>query len=85
MLLVVAAVWVACILVLGWVGLATTLAAVAVPVAAAFAHSPSLLAFGLAAAALVTFAHRGNLARIRAGTEPRAQKLGLFRPRGPRR
>jgi glycerol-3-phosphate acyltransferase PlsY len=40
-----------------------------------------MLAFGIAAAALVVFAHRGNLARIRAGTEPREARLWLFRPR----
>lgn len=85
LLVTVVAVWVACILVFGWVGLATILAAVSAPVAAAFAHSPSLLVFGVAAAALVAFAHRGNLARIRAGTEPRAEKLWLFRPRGQHR
>jgi glycerol-3-phosphate acyltransferase PlsY len=84
LLVTVVVAWVACVLLFGWVGLATTLAAISVPVAAAFAQSPTLLVFGLAAAALVAFAHRGNFARIRAGTEPRAEKLWLFRPRGPR-
>ncbi len=31
-----------------------------------------LFAFSLAMAVLVAWAHRGNLARMRAGTEPRA-------------
>jgi acyl phosphate:glycerol-3-phosphate acyltransferase len=83
---VAVAAWLGFVVIFGFVGLATVAAAIAVPVAAALAPAPaSLLAFGVAAAALVTFAHRGNLARIRAGAEPRADKLWLFRPRGARR
>jgi glycerol-3-phosphate acyltransferase PlsY len=86
LLLAAVAVWVALVLAFGWVGLATTAAAVAVPVAALLARPPStaLVAFGLAVAALVAFAHRGNFARMFAGTEPRAGRLWLFRPRRPR-
>jgi glycerol-3-phosphate acyltransferase PlsY len=80
MLGVAVAAWLAFVILFGFVGLATVAAAIAVPVAAALAPA-TLLAFGVAASALVTFAHRGNLARIRAGTEPRADKLWLFRPR----
>ena len=58
-------------------------AAVSVPVAvlAWVPGSIPLLTFGIVIAALVAWAHRGNLARIRAGTEPRAEKLWLLRPR----
>ena len=75
--------WLAVVLLFGFVGLATSAAAVSVPVAAGLGTSVSaaMLAFGIAAAALVVFAHRGNLARIRAGTEPREARLWLFRPR----
>jgi glycerol-3-phosphate acyltransferase PlsY len=67
----------------GFVGLATTAAAAAIPVAIWLLHQESgaLLAFALAMALLVAFAHRGNFARIRAGTEPRVQRLWLFGPR----
>jgi glycerol-3-phosphate acyltransferase PlsY len=77
------AAWFAVVLVFGFVGLATVAAAVSVPVATALgSFEPSVpLGFCIAAAALITFAHRGNLARIRAGTEPRAEKLWLFRAR----
>jgi len=79
--------WFACALLTGFVSLATTVAAVAVPLAAALGttSSPALVAFGIAAAAVVAFAHRGNFARMRAGSEPRAQRLWLFRPRRPSR
>jgi hypothetical protein len=39
------------------------------------------LTFGLAAAALIVFAHRGNLARMRAGTEPRLDWPRFLRSR----
>ena len=41
-----------------------------------------LLGFALACAALVIYTHRGNVRRMRAGTEPRARRLWLLgRPR----
>jgi glycerol-3-phosphate acyltransferase PlsY len=75
--------WLACVALIGFVGLATVLAAVSVPVAVLVGGHASAhwLVFGVAVAALVAWAHRGNLARIRAGTEPRAEKLWLFRSR----
>lgn len=83
MLGVALAAWFLVIGLSGYVGLATVAASIAVAVAAALGDfdSAAPMAFGISAAALVTFAHRGNLARIRAGTEPRAERLWLFRPR----
>jgi glycerol-3-phosphate acyltransferase PlsY len=80
---IVLVVWLAFAMSFGFVGLATVAAAVSVPVALAIVGPASAhgLAFGIVVAALVTWAHRGNLARIRAGTEPRAGRLWLFRPR----
>ena len=77
------AVWFAMVIVSGFVGLATVAAAVAMPVAAWLLAGESfpLLAFTLAMAALVAFAHRSNFTRMRAGTEPRFQRLWLFAPR----
>ncbi|MDZ4349721.1 MAG: glycerol-3-phosphate 1-O-acyltransferase PlsY [Xanthomonadaceae bacterium] len=69
----------------GFVGLATITAAWALPAFAAWQGATVGLAFGLAAAALITFTHRGNLSRMVSGTEPcfeRARVLRLFR-RGP--
>jgi len=76
-------VWFAVVLLSGFVGLATVLAAAAMPVAVwILAGEPGpLLAFTLAMAALVAFAHRSNFARMRAGSEPRLTRLWLFAPR----
>ncbi len=75
--------WFAVVAFAGFVGLATTSAAAATAIAAGWppVESWPLLAFTLAMTALVAFAHRDNFTRIRAGSEPRATKLWLFRPR----
>jgi acyl phosphate:glycerol-3-phosphate acyltransferase len=74
--------WLAAVMLFGFVGLASILAAVALAVAIAL-RSPGvpLLTFGSAAALLIVFTHRSNIARMRAGTESRARHLWLFRPR----
>jgi acyl phosphate:glycerol-3-phosphate acyltransferase len=72
--------WFLAAVLFGYVGLASMLAACAGAVAIAMStlspRSP-LLAFGVATALLILFTHRGNLARMRCGTEPRAQRLWL--------
>jgi glycerol-3-phosphate acyltransferase PlsY len=68
----------------GYVGLATVIAGVAFPVALLLspAHGdPVLLALAIASAALLLWMHRGNLARLRAGTEPRFERARLLRRR----
>lgn len=73
--------WLVVVMVLGYVGLASIIAALAMPVYLLIrdgAGFTPLLAFALACAALVAWTHRGNLRRMRAGTEPRARKLWLF-------
>ena len=86
-LAIAVAAWFVVALFTGLVGLATVTAAVAVAAAAWFSPfaTGSWLAFTLAMALLVGWAHRGNLARTRAGTEPRLERLWLFRSRGPGR
>jgi glycerol-3-phosphate acyltransferase PlsY len=87
LLAVAVAAWLVVAMVSGFVGLATIFSALAAAIAATLLHSATeaLVAYTVAMAALVAFAHRGNIARIRAGTEPRAEKLWLFAPRGSRR
>lgn len=73
-----AAVWAAVFLALGYVSLASILAALALPAASILLGGgvwPS--AFLAAAAAFVLFKHRGNVRRLLDGTESR-----MFRPRG---
>lgn len=73
--------WLVAAMLLGFVGLASILAAAAVPVwVIAFGMEPQtpLLAFGVAVLLLVLYSHRANIARMVAGTEPRARRLWLF-------
>ncbi|RAI58363.1 glycerol-3-phosphate 1-O-acyltransferase PlsY [Roseicella frigidaeris] len=51
-------------------------ACLAAPVIAALAGRPDLALFAAGIAALVLWRHRGNIARLRAGTEPRIGRTG---------
>jgi len=81
------AAWFLVALFTGYVGLATVTAAATVAAASGFSPlvTGSWIAFAVAMALLIGWAHRGNFARMKAGTEPRLEKLWLFRPRGPSR
>ena len=73
--------WLAVIAVSGFVGLSSIAAAFALPVYLLMRDGvrfTPLLGFALACAVLVAYTHRGNVRRMRAGTEPRARKLWLF-------
>ena len=101
-------VWLLAVMLLGYVGLASMLATLSIPVAAfiGLRMDPAILTdtlgparipfqtplalmlnggderlfvFGVAAVVLIVITHRSNLARMRAGTEPRVRKLWLFR------
>jgi glycerol-3-phosphate acyltransferase PlsY len=81
LLLVVLIVWLVAVALFGFVGLASIIAAASVPVFAVASslepHEP-LLVFGVVVTAFVVFTHRSNIARMRAGTEPRARRLWLL-------
>jgi glycerol-3-phosphate acyltransferase PlsY len=81
LLVTVLLVWLAMVVIFGFVSLASIVAAlsiaVVVPVVDMQPHAP-LLTFGVAVALLVAFTHRSNLSRMRAGTEPRARRLWLL-------
>ncbi len=73
--------WLGVVMVSGFVGFASICASIAIPIYLLMRDGPVLtptLGFALACAALVIVTHRGNVARMRAGTEPRARKLWLF-------
>jgi glycerol-3-phosphate acyltransferase PlsY len=76
-------VWLIVVMLTGYVGLGTILAVLALPLAVHWRlpNEAALLAFALAMAAFVVYTHRENLARMRAGTENRARRLWLLRPR----
>ena len=73
--------WVIVVLLTGYVGLASMLAGVGL-IVAVYRFDPgngALLGFCILVTALVIYTHRGNLARMAAGTESRARRLWLFR------
>ena len=65
-------VWLAAFLLIRYASLASILGGIALPVfAAIYGYPLSVILFGAAAAAAILFLHRGNLSRLRAGTESR--------------
>lgn len=81
LLLAVILTWLTMAVLFGYVGLASMVAAVSVPVfveLSGMQPQTPLLTFGVAITLLVIFTHRTNIARMRAGCEPRAHRLWLF-------
>jgi acyl phosphate:glycerol-3-phosphate acyltransferase len=73
--------WLIAVALFGFVGLASMLAAASIPLCASFVGiDPGipLIVFGLVVTAMILFTHRTNIARMRAGKEPRARRLWLF-------
>ena len=67
-------VWLAVFVALRYASLASIFAGIALPVFAyVYGYPTSVVLFGAAAAAAILFLHRGNLARLRDGTERRFQ------------
>jgi glycerol-3-phosphate acyltransferase PlsY len=75
------ATWLVVVLLTGFVGLASMVAAALLPLAMLGVHTTArvpAVAFGVFAAALILFTHRGNIARMRDGREPRSRRLWLL-------
>jgi len=73
--------WLVVVMLSGFVGLGSMLGALALAAAGALGSwepRTPLITFGVLTALLVAFTHRSNIARMRAGTEPRAMRLWLF-------
>jgi len=73
--------WFAAVVLFGYVGLASMLAAASLPIYVSMVGlEPGLplTSFGVVVTAMIVFTHRSNFARMRAGTEPRARRLWLF-------
>ena len=73
--------WLMVVMLFGFVGLGSMLGALALAAAGALGSwEPRLplITFGVLTAVLIAFTHRSNIARMRAGTEPRAMRLWLF-------
>ncbi len=87
-LLPVVAVWLVLVMLFGFVGLATIVASITLPVAVAVLEDPvpmPLMAFAVGVALFILWTHRSNIARMRSGTENRVRRLWLLRPRGSAR
>jgi glycerol-3-phosphate acyltransferase PlsY len=77
-------VWLGVVMLTGFVGLGTMLAVASFPAYLAITEvqpSAAMLAFGAVMTLFVCYTHRGNIERMRAGTENRARRLWLLRPR----
>lgn len=73
------AMWICVLILTGYVGLGTVLTGLALAtLAIATRVDTPRLAFAIAAALLLVWTHRGNLARLRAGTESRFEKARLL-------
>ncbi|MBB5209698.1 glycerol-3-phosphate 1-O-acyltransferase PlsY [Chiayiivirga flava] len=75
------AAWLLVLTATGYVGLATVCAGALLVPAALFVAAdarPATLAFAVLAAAFLLFTHRGNLARLRAGTEHRFERARVW-------
>lgn len=79
-------VWLAVLVLTGYVGLATVLSALAfIPVVVLMASPETLstwLVFAVIGAVFIVFTHRSNIQRLRNGTEFCFEKARLFRRRG---
>jgi glycerol-3-phosphate acyltransferase PlsY len=78
-------VWAIVIVATGFVGLATMVAAVSLPIWIGFARWPAdqpLLIYTAAMALFIIYCHRSNIQRMRKGTENCNTKLMLFKRKG---
>ena len=76
--------WICTLVAFGYVGLATMVAGLSVPVYVAVTRWPAeqpLLAFTLLAALFMVYTHRSNVQRMREGTENQNRKVMLLRRR----
>lgn len=81
LLIPVLMIWLVAVILFGFVGLASILGAVTFAIAAATGGVPPrlpLLTFAVLSAVLIAYTHRSNIARMMAGTEPRARRLWLL-------
>jgi acyl phosphate:glycerol-3-phosphate acyltransferase len=71
--------WLLAVVLFGYVGLASMLAAASIPLyVSGFEPNLPVTVFGVIVTAMIVFTHRSNIARMHAHTEPRARRLWLF-------
>jgi glycerol-3-phosphate acyltransferase PlsY len=73
------AVWLVCLMWGGYVGLSTVLAGISVSLVGLVTGGDGLrLGFAALIGVFLVYTHRGNLARLRAGTEPRFERVRVL-------
>jgi glycerol-3-phosphate acyltransferase PlsY len=77
--------WLIAVILFGFVSLGSMLGALALAVTIWMRQlGTPLLTFGIVSVLLILYTHRANIARLRAGTEPRSRRLWLLGARrGP--
>ncbi|KFN42649.1 glycerol-3-phosphate 1-O-acyltransferase PlsY [Arenimonas oryziterrae] len=71
--------WVLTLVITGYVGLSTVIAGASLLATAwGFGEGTPRLGFALVASLFLLYTHRGNLSRLRAGTEPRFERARIF-------
>lgn len=78
-LVVALLIWLVVLMLTGYVGLSTMVAAVGVALYSLLTASLPLFVFGTIMALFIIYTHRANLKRLRDGTENRFEKVMLFR------
>jgi glycerol-3-phosphate acyltransferase PlsY len=78
-LIVLMGVWLLCLLLTGYVGLSTVLAAISLVISTyIFESNSNHWIFAISTALLLSFSHRSNLLRLVQGTEPRFEKARIL-------
>lgn len=70
--------WLVTLVMTGYVGLSTVFAGFSLVPAAWWLNNPALIWFSAALALFLLFTHRGNMRKLRAGTEYRFERIYLF-------
>lgn len=78
LLLPLAITWLLTLVMTGFVGLSTVFAGISLVPAAWWMNSPSLMIFSAVLALFLLFTHRGNMRKLRSGTELRFERIHIF-------
>lgn len=70
--------WLLTLVVTGYVGLSTILAGISLVPGSLWLNDKSLIVFATVMALFLLFTHRGNLQKLRKGTEHRFERISLF-------
>ena len=78
LLLPLAITWLLTLVMTGFVGLSTVFAGISLVPAAWWMNNPALMVFSAVLALFLLFTHRGNMRKLRSGTEFRFERIHIF-------